>query len=326
MTARERLTDLGDRLVRPLAAPLDKAAQAFLSGPGLRAVDFSAPKGEPALAAPDSVSWRVFKNPVTLFIGGVAAVILEFAEPRVRTGVWDHSTFRTDPLGRLRRTGLAAMVTVYGPRSLAQTMIAGVRRMHERVVGVTPSGAPYAANDPDLLHWVQATAAFSFLEAYARYAAPIAQPDRDRYFAEGAPAAALYGAERAPRSESDWRALLVATAPRFESSPIVFDFLDIMRNVKALPTPANLAQGLLVRAAVEITPLQARAALGLDAGYALRPFESALVRRIARRADRLILPSSPAAQACTRLGLPADFLYRAPRTDRLDARRAALEG
>ena len=47
----------------------------------------------------------VFKNPVTMFIGGVAAVILELAEPRVRTGVWEHSRFSRDPVGRLRRTG-----------------------------------------------------------------------------------------------------------------------------------------------------------------------------------------------------------------------------
>ncbi len=50
-------------------------------------VDFRQPAGEPALAAPDSVSWRVFKNPVSLFVGGVTAVILELAEPRVRSGV-----------------------------------------------------------------------------------------------------------------------------------------------------------------------------------------------------------------------------------------------
>ena len=98
-------------------------------------VDFRQPAGEPALAAPDSVSWRVFKNPVSLFIGGVTAVILELAEPRVRTGVWEHSSFRSAPLPRLKRTGLAAMVTVYGARGVAETMIAGVRRMHDRVTG-----------------------------------------------------------------------------------------------------------------------------------------------------------------------------------------------
>ena len=40
------------------------------------------------------MSWRVFKNPLSLFIGGITAVIMELAEPRVRTGVWEHTTFR----------------------------------------------------------------------------------------------------------------------------------------------------------------------------------------------------------------------------------------
>ncbi|HKX89712.1 MAG TPA: oxygenase MpaB family protein, partial [Sphingopyxis sp.] len=68
------------------------------------AIDFAAPLGEPALLAPDSVQWRVYKNPIALGIGGIAAVLLEFAEPRIRSGVWDHSTYKADPIGRSRRT------------------------------------------------------------------------------------------------------------------------------------------------------------------------------------------------------------------------------
>jgi hypothetical protein len=49
----------------------------------------------PALFEPDSVTWRVMKNPVALVVGGFAAVILELAEPRVRSGVWEHTSFRT---------------------------------------------------------------------------------------------------------------------------------------------------------------------------------------------------------------------------------------
>ena len=59
-------------------------------------IDFAKPIGEAALVSPDSVSWRVFKNPLSLFIGGVTAVIMELAELRVRTGVWEHTTFRQD--------------------------------------------------------------------------------------------------------------------------------------------------------------------------------------------------------------------------------------
>src|ERR1700729_4637142 len=127
---------------------LDTAARGLIQSPRGPAVDFTQPKGEPALVAPDSVSWQIFKNPVALFIGGVAAVILELAEPSVRTGVWEHSSFRQDPMYRLQRTGLAAMVTVYGPRSVAEPMIAGVCRMHAAVQGETIAGMPYSAQDP----------------------------------------------------------------------------------------------------------------------------------------------------------------------------------
>src|SRR5690606_37690700 len=57
---------------------LDAAARRFLHEHS--AADFTVPAGEPALVEPDSVSWRIFANPVALFIGGVAAVILELAE------------------------------------------------------------------------------------------------------------------------------------------------------------------------------------------------------------------------------------------------------
>ena len=240
---------------------------------------FAHPAGEPALRQPDSVSWRIFKNPVTVFIGGVTAVILELAEPRVRSGVWEHSGFRSDPVRRLRRTGLAAMVTVYGARSSAETMIAGVRRMHERVRGETPSGQPYFANDPGLLNWVQATAAFGFMQAYHTYAAPLPRGDRDRYYQEGEAAARLFGATDPPLSEADVQAYFRAMQPQLEPSPVIFEFLDIMRTTRILPLVFHPVQNLLVRAAVSLAPAWVCHTLGLGSEHCLRSWEAALVRQ-----------------------------------------------
>src|SRR5574338_715532 len=125
-------------LPAPLQARLEEAARGYFDAPGLKPFDFSKPAGAPALFAPTAVAWRVMKNPVALTIGGIAAVILELAEPRVRTGVWEHTTFRTDPVGRMKRTGMAAMLSVYGPADAARAMIAGIVRAHERIEGVTP--------------------------------------------------------------------------------------------------------------------------------------------------------------------------------------------
>ena len=273
-------------------------------------VDFRQPAGEPALAAPDSVSWRVFKNPVSLFVGGVTAVILELAEPRVRTGVWEHSSFRTAPLPRLKRTGLAAMVTVYGARSTAEKMIAGVVRMHDRVTGDTPAGAAYRANDVELLDWVQATASFGFLEAYAALVSPLSDAEKDQFYAEAAPAARLYGAVGAPTSRAQWEGQLAAMLPRLERSQIVLEFLGLMRETRLAPGPVSRLQRPLVRAAVGLVPPEVRERLGLGREWVPRPLELPMIRLAGRASDRIAVLEAPPAQACVRMGLPGDWLYR----------------
>jgi uncharacterized protein (DUF2236 family) len=291
----------------PLHNSLEAAVRALLEPRDRPHIDFSRPTGEAALISPASVSWRVFKNPLSLFIGGVTAVIMELAEPRVRTGVWEHTTFRVDPIRRLRRTGLAAMVTIYGARSIAEAMIARIRQLHDAVAGTTSAGEAYRANDPELLNWVQGTAAYGFLQAYHAYVQPLSLSDRDRYYAEGVAAARLYGATSAPNSEAELEILLRAMAGRLERSDIVFEFLAIMGCAPILPL-LRPTQHLLVRAAVDLTPPWMRTMLGLNR-HALHAWEAELVRQAGAFADRLVLESNPAVQACRRMRLPADYLY-----------------
>jgi len=262
--------------------------------------DFSRPAGEPALAPAGGVAWRVFANPVALFIGGAAAVLLELAEPSVRSGVWDHSGFRRDPGMRLRRTGFAAMMTVYGPRSAAEDMIAHVVRMHGEVRGSTPDGRAYHANDPRLLDWVQATASFGFTEAYHRYVRPLSSAEKSAAFAEAGPAARLYGATGAPQSWAEWEGLLAATAPGLEGSEILGEFIAILGGAPILPAPLRWLQRLLIRAAVDLTPEPVRSLPQLSGG-GLRFGEAVLVRTLARAAGLVPLRDTPPAQAARRL-------------------------
>jgi uncharacterized protein (DUF2236 family) len=297
------------RLPRSVQLSLASTASALLQPPQGRRIDFSQPVGEEALVSPDSVSWRIFKNPIALMVGGIAAVILELAEPAVRTGVWQHSSFLKDPVGRLRRTGMAAMVTVYGPRSISQPMIKSVVRMHARVEGETPTGEAFSANDAHLLRWVHATANFGFGEAYNRYVSPLSQLDFDRLYREGAPAARLYGAYDAPRSGAEVHALFDSMQGRLEPSDIVFEFLQIMRVTPALPAPLRWIQPLLVSAAVEMLPDWIRVRLGLTAAHGLRSAQTLMVRLAGAVSDKIVLPDSPPAQSCQRLGLPKAYLY-----------------
>jgi uncharacterized protein (DUF2236 family) len=288
---------------------IDAATQSLLYQHGRGRIDFRLPPNEQALLMPDSISWRVFKNPISLIVGGIAAVILELAEPSVRTGVWEHSSFRRDPMGRLQRTGLAAMVTVYGARSIAEPMIAAVVRRHLSVAGNTPSGKPYDASDSRLLTWVHATAAFGFANAYSRYVSPLASDDFDEFYREGMSAAQLYGALQPPASNSEMLALFDAMRGTLEASHIVLEFLHIIRATPALPPPLRWIQPLLMRAAIEILPQWVRDRLGLADRYCLRPYERWLVKSVGGLGDRIVLSESPAVQSCLRLGLPPTHLY-----------------
>lgn len=289
---------------------LDNWLHHLLRPEGVADEVFLQPLGEPALTAPDSVSWVVFKNPLALLIGGVAAVVLELAEPRVRSGVWAHSTFRVRPLDRLQRTGHAAMMTVYGPHSRAEAMIAAVGRRHATVQGVTPDGRAYRATDPELLDWVHATASFGFLSAYHAYVRPLEPSQRDCFYAEGRSAAHLYGATTAPRSEAEMLALLARMRPRLEPSDSLVEFLALMQRVPVLPWPLRWLQGLLIRAAVQAVPAALRQPLGLDGPrWRLSAWQRRLVCLAGAAADRVILDHHPAVQACRRLGLPRDHLY-----------------
>jgi uncharacterized protein (DUF2236 family) len=288
---------------------IEREARKFLFAGDGEAFDFRRPEGEPALTDPHSVSWQVFKNPVALFIGGIAAVILELAEPRIRAGVWEHTNFRTDPLRRLRRTGLATMMTVYGPKSRAEAMIARIGRMHRRVHGVTPAGEPYSASQPELLDWVHATAAFGFLQAYRAYVYPLSAGQASQFYAEGQAAAKLHGAPNPPQSDAEMAARFARMAPKFEPSPVIFEFLKIMRDAPLPPRGAGLARSMLIRAGVEILPPWARKRLELGPELRLRSWEKPLLKAIAKLAERTPLAGTPPVEASLRLGLPAHFLY-----------------
>lgn len=273
-------------------------------------IDYANPPGEPAYLDPGSVHWRVYKNPIALAVGGVAAVLLEFADARIRSGVWDHSTYKADPIGRSRRTGIAAMVGVYGPQAAARRVIQGVTNMHARVVGQTPKGEAYEALDPDLLDWVSATAGYGFLNAYDRFVAPLSEAEKTRFYGEAGPIARLYGVKHSPANQAEFMAMMDKLAPRFEAHPVVEEFLGIIQSGKAAPNAPKFLHKALARAAVSLLPPIVREKLALGREWDLSPLDRLALKAAGSLADRIPVKSSPPCQASLRLGLPADFLYR----------------
>lgn len=219
-----------------------------------------------------SIAWRVHGDVTSMMVGGVASLLLQMLHPAVLAGVWDHSDFRRDMHGRLRRTARFVALTTYGGREEAEAAIARVRGIHERVQGTLSDGSPYAANDPTLLAWVHVTEVTSFLDAWIRYGEPhMSAADQDRYFAEMAEIAERLGADPVPRSRAEVRGLIVAMRPTLTSDTRT---RDVARLVLTPPAPSLAAlpfQTITLQAAVDLLPAWARRMHGLAAPALARP-------------------------------------------------------
>ena len=109
---------------------------------------------------PASQIWQVNRYATGLLFGP-AAVLLQVAHPRIAQGVAEHSDFRGDALGRLKRTLTSVNSIAFGTHEDAEHMRQRMTAVHKRVQGDTADGVPgksrYSAFEPDLLMWVLAT-------------------------------------------------------------------------------------------------------------------------------------------------------------------------
>ena len=216
------------------------------------------------LFGPSAVAWRVHGDVTSMMVGGIAGLLLQMLHPAVLAGVWDHSNFRADMHGRLRRTARFIALTTYGSRIEAEAVIDRVRRIHGQVRGTLPDGTPYAANDPALLAWVHVTEATSFLNGWIRYGEPrMTGSDQDRYFAEMARVAEALGADPIPHSRAEARALIRRMQPQMRSDARTREVADFVLHQRAPNRMAEPLQALTMQAAVDLLPPWAQRMHGL---------------------------------------------------------------
>lgn len=171
---------------------------------GSEEVDLTRPPGDEGLFGPGSPAWQIHGDFTTMMIGGVSALLLQMLHPAALAGVWQHSDFRRNRHGRLKRTAHFISTTTYGSTAAAEAAIAKVRSIHARVQGVLPDGTAYAADDPHLLTWVHVAEVDSFLRAHLRYKDPaLSGTIQDAYLAQYAEVARRLGAEDVPTSRAD---------------------------------------------------------------------------------------------------------------------------
>lgn len=232
-------------------------------------------RSDDALYPRQSVIWRVHGDVTTMMTGGVTALLLQMLHPAALAGVWDHSGFRGDMLGRLRRTARFIAITTFGNREEADAVIDRVRQVHERVKGVLPDGTPYAATDPHLLAWVHVCEAMGFLDAWIAFAEPgMSRADQDRYFKQAAQVARALGADPVPENRTEAEALITSFLPELKADART---RDVARMILSQPAPSTAmwpAQSILMQASVDILPPWAKQLHGFPA----RPLASPLVR------------------------------------------------
>jgi uncharacterized protein (DUF2236 family) len=254
-------------------------------GSGPRA---SAP-GAPTLLPEPSVARRVDREMFVL-LGGPAALLMQVAHPLVAAGVDRHSDFRRDPLGRLSRTLDTTLAVVFGDDRAARDAIARINALHARVRGRSRAGEPYSARDPELLLWVQSTLVLTSLRLYEHVMGRLAPNEREAYWQETKPIAAMLGipAARQPATLAD----LEAYEREVLARDVVADATArsvgyaVLRPLRWLPDVAYWPSDAIAAALI---PPPLRSAFGLRYGTPQRVFFRAVV--VALRALRRILPA-----------------------------------
>jgi uncharacterized protein (DUF2236 family) len=253
--------------------------------------------GDPGLFGPQSLTWHIGRERL-LLLGGPAALLLQVAHPLIAAGVADHSDFRDHPYERLTATLDATLAITFGDRRQAEAAANRVGATHSRVrgrletaVGPFPAGCAYDAWDPDLALWVHATLVETALDTYHRFVHPLSTGQRERYFDETRPFAALFGVDAAvmPASFEAFRDY-VKSMKRDPALTVGPDAKNLARHILNPPVsgPLRPVAALARLFAAGLIPRRLRRAFGLR--WTRR--DAALLRAVAS-SIRLAVPVTP---------------------------------
>ncbi|MFF9150147.1 oxygenase MpaB family protein [Streptomyces sp. NPDC014861] len=261
----------GDALLRRVAGPSAHRKRARIHGtPG------------PRWFAPDRPV-RAVHGDASMYVGGLAALLLQSLHPVAMAAVWAHSGFRGDPWGRLQRTSTFLAETTFGTADDAERAVERVRAVHGRVTGTTPDGVAYRASDPALLSWVHLAETCCFLRAYQWYGkAPLPAARRDGYVADMASVARRLGIPDPPVTEAALSEELGRRRVELEATEQSAGTARYLLASPPLPWPARIPYALLAAAAVDLLPAWARRLVPL-------PVHIRLLLPVARPGGRLVI-------------------------------------
>jgi len=201
------------------------------------------------LFGPESITWKIHSHPITI-VGGFRALMIQALHPLAMAGVTEFSDFKTDPLGRFRRTAQYVHHVVFSDTDSAHAAAARVRAVHDHIHGTDPvTGREFSANDPDTLLWVHCAQAYSFLVARREFVGDLTDEDQERYLKEFVVAGELMGIPTAmiPASREEYREYFGSMLPQLCASKAAVETISFVAkpdlrlvSVKDWPFAVNL--------------------------------------------------------------------------------------
>jgi uncharacterized protein (DUF2236 family) len=279
---------------------------------GHSGIDYDTPIGDPGLFGPGSATWRIHADFPSMLSGGLCALMLQTLHPRALAGVWDHSNFREDLVGRLRRTTHFVAGTTYAGRAEAERLIGRVGAIHAQVNGVTADGTPYRADDPALLTWVHTTESYGFLQGYRRYCRAVPSALADAYYAEVACVAEALGARDVPHREAEVIEYFASVSGGLRCDERSREVLAVLSRMR-LPVPmAGLSRDVFLGAGAALLPGWADELLKRTPRQRMQAHAAAGTLAAMAPLFRAALPDGIAPRACARVGVDVDVLTRWP--------------
>ena len=247
------------------------------------------PPSDEALFERDTPIRMVHADLVGMMTGGIRSLLLQMLHPHALQGVLDHSNFREDMHGRLRRTARFIAVTTFGHRDEAMQAIERVNRIHAQVGGILPDGTPYSAVDPRTLAWVHVVEAQSFMAGYLRHVRPdMPYAARNEYYRQFAVIARALGADPVPETVTEADAI----------------FRDLRRDLRASPEAREIAQ-LVLSQRPKGTPPALQTVIGAEAFVMLPDWARTMLRL-----QRPMLTALPARAATWGVGRTLRWAFR----------------
>ncbi|AYF77829.1 DUF2236 domain-containing protein [Nocardia yunnanensis] len=242
---------------------------------------------------------------LTFSLTAGSAFLLQTMEPTIAAVVDEHSTFRTDPMGRAMRSIASVMMWVYGgDEALAEAD--RLRKMHATLNTTDAAGVKHRALASAPWAWVLHTGVFAFTEGNRYFSRDkLTDADKEAYYQETVQLMRNFSVapKEIPASYAEWEPWFWDQVHNhLQATGVAYDYLKVIRNIappKQIPRPLHPAWRAVTKPVgrlqyfftVGTTPEVVRDKLGLEwtakDERALRVLGWAIGRAVPRLPERV---------------------------------------